>query len=318
MVSALLIGFSADHSGYHFPTFATPESIDASKTFSLMVVMLIIINLVAIYEVMNVVLRAQVDDERDKYKGMANIALEGSIVNQTAESLSESGASVLEATIQQKVAVEQLSTAAEELGATAEQNSQLARSAMNSVRQTNEYLTSSQSDIKELLQAMQDISTLSAEIQSINNVINDISYQTNLLSLNAMIEASRLGEDSGFKVVALEVKKLAERSSSAGDSIDKLLSRNQSSVKSSVSISETIKQRFQHIADQVDPLVRDIQNVADASQEQSSGIQQMQFSLDHIDQAVQQNHQQAEETSILASQLRENSASMADMLKQIN
>ncbi len=316
--SSLLFGFIVDLQGYHFPTFANAESIDGSRSFSLMVVILIIINLVAIYEVMNVFLRKQVDAERDKYKGMANVALEGNIVNQTAESLSESGASVLESTVQQKEAVEQLSTAAEELGATAEQNSQMARSAMNSIQQTNQYLASSQTDIAELIQAMQDVSSLSSEIQSINNVINDISYQTNLLSLNAMIEASRVGENSGFKVVALEVKKLAERSASAGDSIDKLLSRNQTSVQKSVKISQTIKQRFTHITAQVDPLVRDIQNVSDASYEQSAGIQQMQLSLDHIDQAVERNRQQAEESTILARELRSNSNKMTTMLQDIN
>lgn len=316
--ASLLFAFLADLQGYNFPTFSTPESLPGSKSFALMVVLLIIINLVAIYEMMNIFLRKQVDAERDKYKGMANIALEGNIVNQTAESLSESGKNVLEATLQQKEAVEQLSTSAEELGATAEQNSAMARSAMNSISQTNEYLASSQSDINELILSMQDVSSLSSEIQSINNVINDISYQTNLLSLNAMIEASRLGEDSGFKVVALEVKKLAERSASAGDSIDKLLSRNQSSVQKSVKTSETIKQRFTHITAQVDPLVRDIQNVADASQEQSTGIQQMQFSLDHINQAVERNQQQAEESAILADELRSNSAKMTNMLKELN
>ena len=317
IISTLLISLIIDLQGYSFPSYATAESVDSSKAFSLIVVLLVVINLVAIYEVMNIFLRSQVNQEKDRYKGMANIALESSIVNQTAESLSEAGHSVLEANIQQKEAVEQLSTAAEELGATAEQNSLMAKSAMTSIQQTNEYLNSSQLEIDELIIAMQDVSTLSKEIQNINNVINDISYQTNLLSLNAMIEASRLGEDSGFKVVALEVKKLAERSASAGDSIDKLLLRNQDSVQASVDISENIKQRFAHIYHQVDPLVRDIQNVADASHEQSIGIQQMQHSLDHINQAVEKNQQQAEETAILASELRSNSSKMADMLKQL-
>ncbi|MCK5881508.1 MAG: hypothetical protein KAG18_06495, partial [Sinobacterium sp.] len=89
--TSLLIGFIYALQGYSYPTFASPESINGSTAFSLMVVILIIINLVAIYEIMNVFLRKQVDDERDKYKNMASIALEGNIVNQTAESLSESG-----------------------------------------------------------------------------------------------------------------------------------------------------------------------------------------------------------------------------------
>ena len=315
---SLLLGFTYDIQGYAFPSFATEESINGSKVFGLMIVIMIIINLVAIYEIMNIFLRKQVDAERDKYKGMANIALEGNIVKKTSLSLSESGAAVHEATTQQKKSVEQLSIAAEELGATAEQNSQMARSAMTSIQQTNEYLSSSQSDIAELIQAMQDVSLLSAEIHTINNVINDISYQTNLLSLNAMIEASRLGENGGFKVVALEVEKLAERSASAGESIDKLLSRNQQSVKKSVDTSEIIKQRFAHITDQIDPLVSDIQNVADASHEQSIAIQQMQFNLDHIDQAIERNQQQAEKTAKLAEELSSNSTKMTDMLEELN
>lgn len=313
----LLFGLIADLQGYQFISYASPESISRSKAFSLMVVILVIINLVAIYEVMNVFLRKQVDQERDKYKGMANIALESNMVHKTAASLSESGINLLDAAVQQKEAVEQLSTAAEELGATAQQNSEMARSAMQSIQQTNAYLTSSQHDINHLLSAMEDISSLSSEVRSINNVINEISYQTNLLSLNAMIEASRSDGESGFKVVALEVKKLAERSALAGDNIDKLLTRNQHSVQNSVQISETIKQRFNDISSQVDPLVRDIQNVFDASHEQSVGIQQMQFSLNHIDQAVKRNQQQAESTAALADELRCNSEKMSGMLEQL-
>jgi len=72
-------------------------------------------------------------------------------------------------------------------------------------------------------------------------------------------------------------------------SIDKLLSKNQTSVSSGVEIADTIRQSFGKITDQVEPLVRDIQNVSDARHEQTIGIVQMQQSLEHIDQAVQKN-----------------------------
>ncbi|CAA0110626.1 Methyl-accepting chemotaxis protein III [BD1-7 clade bacterium] len=314
---SLLAAFLAAMNGHTFPFLAAASSVNESRAFGLMIVLLVIINLVIIYEVMNVFLRSEVDKERDRYKDTANIALEGSIVSQTAESLSASGVSVVESTNMQAEAIEQLSTTAEELGATAQQNSNMAASAMSAINTTNEYLDISADDIAVLTQAMAEVSALSQEIQTINNVINDIAYQTNLLSLNAMIEASRLSEQTGFNVVALEVKKLAERSATSAKNIDDLLNRNQTAVAKGVTISDTIKTRFTDISSQVGSLVQDVQNVSDASHEQSVGITQMQVSLDHIEDAVKKNHQLAEESALLADELRSNSSKMTDMLSSL-
>ena len=95
------------------------------------------------------------------------------------------------------------------------------------IQKNEKHVRESEIEVSSLVNCMAEVSNLSHEIQMINNVINDISYQTNLLSLNAMIEASRAGEgNGGFKVVATEVQKLAERSAEAAKSINELLEKN--------------------------------------------------------------------------------------------
>ena len=193
--SFMIMGLIMSFSGYDFPNVTTPESMQAARTFILVLVFAIIVYLASVYEFMNIFLREERDKERDRYKDIANVAVEGSVVSDTAETLAEAGDNVLESTNKQKVALEELSTTAEQLGATAVQNSDLAKSAMESIQQTENHLSISAQDISELEQAMNEVASLSDEIQSINNVINEISYQTNLLSLNAMIEASRSGDE---------------------------------------------------------------------------------------------------------------------------
>ena len=178
-------------------------------------------------------------------------------VSQTSDSLAQSSEYLLAAALQQKSATEQLSVTTEELGATAEQNTQLTSSAISSIKESEQSVTESQEKIEDLQRSIHKIKESSEEIQNITNLINDIAYQTNILSLNAMIEASRSSEGSGgFKVVAMEVKKLAERCASAAEGINKILVTNLKSVEEGVEDSEEMREKFDEIAARTKPFGR--------------------------------------------------------------
>ena len=131
-----------------------------------------------------------------------------------------------------------------------------------------------------------------------------------------MIEASRGGEgNGGFKVVALEVKKLAERSADAAEKINHLLSSNLSSVREGVALSETMRKGFDEIIQLKAPLAVNIQNVSEASYEQSVSIRQITEGLNNINVSVDENKLLAETSSETAMELRKNAAALSDVVQ---
>jgi archaellum component FlaC len=245
------------------------------------------------------------------YDVMAQLDSESAIVNKTADSLATTSQQLLAFALQQKTATEELSVTTEELGATAEENQKLATSAMSTIKAVDQNIDASKGNIDTLVGSIDKIKSSSEEIQTINNVMSDIAYQTNILSLNAMIEASRSGDSNGgFKVVALEVKRLAERSAKAGESINKLLTNNFKTVNDSVSLADDVNKRFKEISDSMIPLVAVIQNVADASAEQHEAIRQITKGIEDIDHAVEENNNLAGLSSKTANELRKNAESL--------
>jgi hypothetical protein len=278
---------------------------------------IIIVALAMIYENINNRITEERDAEREKFKHIATVAVDSSVVTKSADSLAGSSERLLASAIQQKTAIEELAATTEQLGATAEQNTVLTKSAKSAINETEEQMLISKADILQLVESMNQVKTSSEEIQSINNVINEISYQTNILSLNAMIEASRSDSGGGFKVVALEVKRLAERSAKAADNINKLLGNNFISVQQGVNLSETMKVRFDEISAKIAPLAHTIQQVTDASFEQHEAIKQITGGLNDIDRAIEENRDLASDTAKTAIELRNNSVALMEVVAEL-
>ncbi len=247
-----------------------------------------------------------------------DVSHEANTVNQNADDVAKTSDDLLSSTLQQITAIEELATATEQLNASAEQNSQQAEGAMDSVKNAETQLEVSRLNIDKLLTAIDIIKQSSSEIQSINNVINDISYQTNLLSLNAMIEASRSNENGGFKVVALEVRKLAERSAEAAQNINELLANNINAVQEGVQLSNTMREGFDETLELMKPLAINIQNVSEASYEQSVSIEQITQGLDNINRAVDENKLLSQASSNTSAELRNNASTLIKALINLN
>lgn len=243
---------------------------------------------------------------------------ESSQMNRVADNLVSAGDDLSASAMGQKSAVEQLLVTTEELGATAGQNDQQAGESIRLLNEAERYLLQSRENADKLLASMTDIRRSSDEIQHINNVVNDIAWQTNLLSLNAMIEASRAGEgNGGFKVVAQEVKKLAERSAQAADNINRLLADNRQSVENGVQLSDEMQRQFDAVAEQIKPLSDAVHNTSDASREQTQAISQITQGLADIDRTVGHNQQTAGQTAETAAELRNNAQTLLDIVQQL-
>ncbi len=214
-------------------------------------------------------------------------------VSATAQSLSQSSS-------EQAASVEESSASVEQMSASINQNAENAKVTDNLASKTAVEATEGGGAVKNTVDAMKKIA------QKIG-IIDDIAYQTNLLALNAAIEAARAGEHGkGFAVVAAEVRKLAERSQVAAQEIGGLAG-------DSVGLAE----RAGHLLDEIVPSIRKtsdlVQEIASASQEQSSGVAQINNAMNQLNQATQQNASASEELAATAEEL----GGQAEQLQQL-
>ena len=162
---------------------------------------------------------------------------------------------------------------------------------------------------------MAEINTSSRRIADIIGVIDEIAFQTNLLALNAAVEAARAGEQGrGFAVVASEVRNLAQRSATAAREIKELI---QDSVAKVQDGSRLVDESGHHLHD----IVAAAKKVADiigeisfASQQQASGLEQVNRAIMQMDEFTQRNAAMAQETSSVAGSMTAQAKALTDLI----
>ncbi|MCG8411811.1 MAG: methyl-accepting chemotaxis protein [Bacteroidales bacterium] len=226
-----------------------------------------------------------------------------SIINtlrSTSKEVKENTLNLSQSASEQASATEEISVTMEEITTNIEQNS-------NNSIDTKKFTENSYNNIHK---ACNDIIELSKSNESIANkigVINDIAFQTNILALNAAVEAARAGtEGKGFAVVAGEVRKLAERSKIAADEIVAFAQDNKSK-------SGRTGDVMLEVLPDVEKSTNLVNEIASASIEQKSGVNQISNAIQQLNSTTQQNAATAEEMSESAEEL----AKQAEQLKSL-
>lgn len=232
------------------------------------------------------------------------------VSNASAE-ISTSTTDLSQRTEEQAASLEQTSASMEEISATVRKNAENAQHADGLMRGTRQVADRGGEVVSQAVAAMSRIEDSSRKISDIISVIDEIARQTNLLALNAAVEAARAGEAGrGFAVVASEVRSLAQRSSQAAKDIKDLIVNSSSQVGEGVQLVNRAGDSLKDILSSLNQVAAIVADIAHASSEQASGIDQINRALNQMDEATQQNSALVEENAATAKTLEHQSTAL--------
>ena len=209
-------------------------------------------------------------------------------------------------TEEQASSLEQTAASMEELTGTVKQNADNARQANQLAQSASEVAVKGGAVVGQVVDTMAGINASSRQIVDIISVIDGIAFQTNILALNAAVEAARAGEQGrGFAVVASEVRSLAQRSAAAAKEIKGLIDDSVDKVDTGSQLVAQAGQTMQEIVGSIRRVTDIMGEISAASQEQTTGIEQVNKAITQMDQVTQQNAALVEQASAAAQAMQE-------------
>jgi methyl-accepting chemotaxis protein len=233
-------------------------------------------------------------------------------VTSSAQNVADSSQVISQAAAEQAATTEEITASITEIATQTKQNADNATRANNLAVSAQDQATAGNKQMERMLEAMTAINTSSASISKIIKVIDDIAFQTNILALNAAVEAARAGQyGKGFAVVAEEVRTLAARSATAAKETTALIESSIEKVDGGTKIANETAQSLVKIAEGIARTTALVGDIAIASNEQASGITQVNQGIDQIAQVTQTNTATAEQSAAASEEL----VSQAEILK---
>ena len=250
---------------------------------------------------------------QNMHNAIAEIHMAAEQVAAGAKNVSDASVSLSQGAAEQASSVEELSSSIAEIASQTRSNADNADKANALTAETKGHAEVGNTDMAEMLRAMEDINASSANISKIIKVIDEIAFQTNILALNAAVEAARAGQHGkGFAVVAEEVRNLAARSAKAAKETTDMIEGSITKVNDGRNIAHKTAEAVETSVTNVAEVADLVGSIAKASKEQNLAIEQINQGVLQVSQVVQANSATSEESASASEQL----SAQADVLKQ--
>ena len=232
-------------------------------------------------------------------------------VDEASANLAGASSRLAEGSSKEAAALEETSASLDELSSMTRQNTGNAGKADSLMQEAREIVEKASHTIADQKSAMGEIMRSSEETSKIIKTIDEIAFQTNLLALNAAVEAARAGEaGAGFAVVADEVRNLAMRAAEAAKNTEELLEATVNKVKEGDHLSRKTGEDFTEVSEMVGKIASIMSEIKNASEEQLTGIEQINKAVAEIDRVVQQTALDAEETANASAGMKSHAEEM--------
>lgn len=239
-------------------------------------------------------------------------------VSSASSQVAAASQQLAEGTAEQASAVQETSATLEETSSMVRQNRENTQQAAILAKQAKQYAEQSNTQMGQMSKSMAELKNSSNEIAKIIKVIDEIAFQTNILSLNAAVEAARAGDaGKGFAVVAEEVRNLAQRSAQAAKDTAVIIESNISLSDESVDIAQKVKDSVESIGTQASKVSDLLDEIAVATNEQEQGVEQINKAVSQMEAALHANAQTAEEAASASSALSEQAANVKEVVNSL-
>jgi methyl-accepting chemotaxis protein len=231
----------------------------------------------------------------------------------TANQILSSGNTMAQGATESAAALEETSASLDEITSMIGRNAANSEMAKTAVEESAGLVSGTTENMHHLMGSMNDISASSKETQRIVKTIDEIAFQTNILALNAAVEAARAGSaGAGFAVVADEVRSLAQRAAQAARDTSSMIEGSVGKITNAADVTTRTEADFRKVDESSHRITSFIAEIAQASNEQKTGIDEISKAMAGLNQVVQQNAAVAEESAAAAEEMNAQAAKLQE------